>query len=348
MMAGLRKAIVVATHPEDHSCDLVMCDDGSRLTGVPIMAQSASARSGSVDLPEVKKTGDKWDITQRDGQDMEVLVGFMGRGNPIVVGFLYPQISQMTFKDKQRRFSRHQSDVYTTIDGNGNVELYHPSGAFVRIAEEDKLAHEDLEKKNFDESLQLDRNKDKKVAMRMSLGGVVFEIKGGVVTITGKVVVSGDVVAGGVSLTTHTHSGVKKGGDTSGPPVAGSLKNAPSSGDGGGDGGGTGGGSGGGDTFVPQRDAYGNLVQWDGNGNYYVQNQRVVTVDTPNGPVTTVVPDGDKLYTDASGNVLSSVVLPGNNSLYIDANGQLQQSPDTTIAQTVPTGDPLPGNENKG
>jgi len=218
-----RKAIVVACHPEDNSVDLVMCDDGARLSGVPVMAHSASARSGSVDMPEMpSKTGeDKWNITKRHGQDMEALVAVMGRGNPIVVGFLYPQISQMTFKDAKRKFSRHQSDVYHTIDGNGNMELYHPSGAYVRIAE--SLDHEDLEKKNFDENLSLDRNKDKKVGMRVSLGGVKIDIKDGVVTIDAKKVVvpNGDVLAGSVSLKDHIHTGVRSGPNVSGPPVGG-------------------------------------------------------------------------------------------------------------------------------
>lgn len=161
----LRKGIVVDTHPEDHSVDLVLCDDGARLTGVPVLAQSASARSGGVDMPEVPKKADKWDITKRDGQDMEAYVGYMGAGNPVVVGFVYPQVSQMTFEDKKRRFNRHQSDVYTTVTGTGDVELYHPSGVYIRIAEDPK--HENLEGKNFDKSLALDRNTDKKLYVRV-------------------------------------------------------------------------------------------------------------------------------------------------------------------------------------
>ena len=38
-------------------------------------------------------------------------------------------------------------------------------------------------------------------------------------TITGDVVVNGDVVADGVSLKTHIHSGVTTGGDNTGAPV---------------------------------------------------------------------------------------------------------------------------------
>ena len=165
-----RKAIVVDTHPEDHSVDLVMVDDGARLTGVPVLGLGASARSGHVDMPEVPKKGtNKWDITQRNGQDMEAVVGFFGKSNPVVVGFVYPQISQMTFKDSKRRFNRHQSDVYHTIDGNGNMELFHPSGTFVRIAE--TPGHENLERRNFDENMALDRNKNRRVHIHIEMAG---------------------------------------------------------------------------------------------------------------------------------------------------------------------------------
>jgi hypothetical protein len=217
----LRKGIVVASHAKDHSVDLVMSDDGSRIPGVPVLAHSASARTGGVDMPDVPTTAgaNKWDITKRTGQDMEAVVAFFGR-NPVVIGFLYPQISQMTFDDAKRKFTRHQSDVYHTVDGNGNMEMYHPSGAYVRIAED--LEHEDLENKNTDKSLTLDRNKDRQVGMRVKLGGVTIDIKDGEVNITAsKVKVSGDVLAGNVSLRSHTHSGVEAGPSTSGPPVGG-------------------------------------------------------------------------------------------------------------------------------
>ncbi len=242
-----RKAIVVECHPEDNSVDLVMCDDGARLSGVPVMAHSASARSGSVDMPEMpKKTGEsKWDITQRHGQDMEALVAVMGRGNPLVVGFIYPQISQMTFKDPKRKFSRHQSDVYHTIDGNGNFEFYHPCGAYVRIGE--STEHEDLEKKNFDESLKLDRNKERSVKIHLSTkaghayitldpgGDIVIHAEKSVtisgleavninakdINLNGKVNISGGHVKhNGKNIgDTHVHGGVTPGGGESGPPA---------------------------------------------------------------------------------------------------------------------------------
>lgn len=165
---SLRKGIVVATHPEDHSVDLVMADDGSRLVGVQVLTPSGSARTGTVDLPAVPESANKWDITKRNGQDMEALVGFLGR-NPVVVGFLYPQVNQVLSKDPKARYSRHQSDVEWMIDGDGNIQLNHPGGAYVRIGETpDKV---DTAGKNADGNAKADRNTGRKVNVRVGLAG---------------------------------------------------------------------------------------------------------------------------------------------------------------------------------
>lgn len=168
-----RKGIVVATHPEDHSVDLVMVDDGSRLTGVQVMTPSGSSRTGTVDMPEVPERKNKWDITKETGQDMHAIVDYVGR-TPVVTGFLYPQINQMLFKDPKTRVSRHQSDVISIIDGDGNISLQHPGGAFIQIGE--KPEKPELTSKNADSSLKPDRNTGKKVFLRVALAGNVAEL----------------------------------------------------------------------------------------------------------------------------------------------------------------------------
>lgn len=164
----LRTGIIVETHPEDHSADIVMADDGSRLVGVQISTPNGSSRSGVVDLPKITPKGkDKWDITQRTGQDMQALVAFVGR-NPVVVGFLYPQINQMALKDPLARRFRHQSDVETLIDGDGNIQITHPGGTYVRIGENpdaDSLAGK------FADSSSADRNTGKQVSVRVGMAG---------------------------------------------------------------------------------------------------------------------------------------------------------------------------------
>lgn len=248
---ALRKGIVVATHPEDYSVDLVMVDNGERVSGVQVMASNASGRTGSVDLPAVPERKNKWDVTEDTGQDMHAMVDYVGRV-PVVTGFLYPQINQMLFKDPKMKFNRHQSDVMDYIDGKGNFGIIHPSGAFIQVGDKPDLP--DFPKQNADATLVADRNTDTKVYMRISLAGQKVEITlspDGTATMkmekdfnvecknakikasdgiefdtpkahfTGEVTSDGDMKAGNISLQKHKTSGVKGGTDTSDVPVPG-------------------------------------------------------------------------------------------------------------------------------
>lgn len=167
---ALRKAIVVAANPQDHSVDLVMVDNYSRYTGVQVQSHTASSRTGSIDLPDVLPRENKWDISQPGAQEIQALVDFVGRV-PIVTGFIFPQISQMTHDDGKLKYNRHTSDVQTYTDGEGNMGILHPSGAHI-------LLGVDTDPKvkpgaNFDKSSAIDRNTDKKVYLRVALAGNV-------------------------------------------------------------------------------------------------------------------------------------------------------------------------------
>lgn len=243
----MRKGIVVATHPEDHSVDLVMADDGSRLVGVPVMAgPGTSARTGVADLPDVPAKANKWDISQRDGQDMEVLVGTMGL-QPVVVGFLFPQINQVLPKAGGVRVARHRSDVQQALDGDGNFQMTWPNGTYLRVGEApDKAAIPTAD------ASATDRNTGRGMHLRIGLGGgagmitiapdgaVTIEVQQAVtiktpagvtldtpqthikgdVTIDGGVTVAADVVASDISLVNHVHGETMSGPGTSGKPVA--------------------------------------------------------------------------------------------------------------------------------
>ncbi len=169
----LRKGIVVETHPEDYSVDLVMADDGSRMVGVQVLTSNSSTRTGTVDMPKIKPTGNKWDVTKRTGQDMEALVATYD-GHPVVVGFIYPQVSQMTFRDNKFRLFRHQSDVIEMIDGDGNIDLRHPSGMAIRIGQTPD--HYDPKLKNEDKTLVVDRNTEKKPYIRITMADVMAQL----------------------------------------------------------------------------------------------------------------------------------------------------------------------------
>ncbi|EBA6160076.1 hypothetical protein BIW22_20905 [Salmonella enterica] len=167
---SLRKGIVVGVHAEDHAVDLVMIDNYQRLVGVKVQSSTASSRSGSIDLPDVGQRADKWDISDVQGHEVQALVDWAG-SVPIVTGFIFPRKGQMTHTDGKLKYNRHTSDVQTYTDGDGNMGLLHPSGAHITIgtAPDPK----DFTGANFDKSLKVDRNTDKKVYLRVALAGNV-------------------------------------------------------------------------------------------------------------------------------------------------------------------------------
>ncbi|EJG5414277.1 hypothetical protein NAD41_000878 [Salmonella enterica] len=167
---ALRKGIVVGVHPEDHAVDLVMIDNYQRLVGVKVQSPTASSRSGAIDLPDVGDRADKWDISDVQGHEVQALVDWVG-SVPVVTGFIFPRKGQMTHNDAKLKYNRHTSDVQTYTDGTGNMGLLHPSGAHITIgtAPEPK----DFTGANFDKSLKVDRNTDKKVFLRVALAGNV-------------------------------------------------------------------------------------------------------------------------------------------------------------------------------
>jgi hypothetical protein len=156
---------VVAAYPEGLSVD-VLLDDGRRLSNVQVLTPTGSSHTGMIDLPDVGGPIDdkRWDPTAVRDRYVKAMVGFC-RGVPFVAGFLLPQINQITFAEKNRRIVRHASDVYTSIDDAGNIELYHPSGTYLRIGE--AAAHEDLTGDDFDARWAITRNTNKAVYVKL-------------------------------------------------------------------------------------------------------------------------------------------------------------------------------------
>lgn len=171
---GLRKAIVVATYPKDHSCDLIMVDNYARFAGVQVLTASGSARTGSNKIPRVRDRGEnKWVISQQTSQEIMATVDFIGN-SPVVTGFLYPQISQMTFDEDGLEYDRTDSDVIRYTDAEGNTGLLHPSGAYITMGT--KPDRRDFAGANFDKNLVIDRNTETKPYFRIGMAGNVVEL----------------------------------------------------------------------------------------------------------------------------------------------------------------------------
>lgn len=151
----LHRARVVAVHPEDHSVDIVMVADGSRYVGVQVLAPVAATDAGIFDMPVPSPLADKWSQTQPREREVTAIVAMLGF-QPVVLGFMYPQVNGMLFADLERRIMRHASDLYTSIDADANVEVAHPNGSYVRIGTAPD--HEDLTGQDFDGHWKISKN----------------------------------------------------------------------------------------------------------------------------------------------------------------------------------------------
>lgn len=155
----LELARVIESHPESAAVDLFMLRDNRHLAGVPVLSGWAGNDFGATCLGE----------PQNGDRVIFAVVGWMNGDHPVVVGFLYPQVAQVLFEDKERAVWRHPSDVYVSIDADGNTELFHPSGAWFRIGEMPE--HEDLTGKDYDKVWKISRNTDRKVHIHCEIPG---------------------------------------------------------------------------------------------------------------------------------------------------------------------------------
>lgn len=238
---SIKLAKVVAVHPEQHKVDILMLDDGRRVPGVKVMAFDASSSSGYAGLavPDAQAASDPYAAPVRSERDTIAVVGFYGQ-LPIVLGFLPPAISEMLFADADRVMHRTPSDFYHTVDGQGNAEWFHPSGAYIRVATDP--AHEDLKGKDYNAKFNPKRNADKQVHIHIEQAGGVATVDiapdgrititsdpgiditaplttiNGDVQVNGQIESTGDQIAGGVSQINHTHGGIVPGPGSTAPP----------------------------------------------------------------------------------------------------------------------------------
>jgi GpV Apex motif len=156
---GTKIGIVVAVYPEGNSIDVLMPKTGDQLANVQCAAFTGSSNSGVMDLPEIGLPVDntRWNlqIVNNAARVVRAIIQNID-GMPICMGFLLPQLTQMTFQRDNFRVNRHASDVYSTTNGNGDHEWYHPSGTFLRVAA--SPAHEDLTAQDVDKSWKVAQN----------------------------------------------------------------------------------------------------------------------------------------------------------------------------------------------
>jgi hypothetical protein len=163
-MVDLQLGKVVAIHPESHSIDVLILDNRMRLVDVPVLAAGAGTNTGLNDLPIPTPGQDPWAPVSLE-RDVYAVIAMM-TPRSVCLGFIYPDVSQMMF-EAGRRVQRHGSDVYTSVDDLGNVEVFHPSGTYMRIGTDP--AHEDLTGKDYDARWAIKRNVDQPVHVQLQV-----------------------------------------------------------------------------------------------------------------------------------------------------------------------------------
>lgn len=199
----LSLARVVDTHPESHAVDVVLLDDGRRISGVQVLSGSAGGDFGKSDLAVPASTG--YEAKKTGTRDIYGVVAWISE-IPVVIGFLFPQVAQCLFSDKERMVYRHASDAYMTIDGKGNAEFYHPSGAFIRLGTSG--AHEDLTGKDYDKVWKIAKNTGSKVHIHVEQGGGTASLD---IDPAGNIAINH---AGNLSVTTGGAATIEVTGDT--------------------------------------------------------------------------------------------------------------------------------------
>ncbi|RKP44682.1 hypothetical protein D7S86_27005 [Pararobbsia silviterrae] len=190
----------MAVYPQGTSVDIVL-RNGARLANVQVMRGEASDASGRQDLIDVGgPSGEqRWVLTSAFERYVRAVISYIGQV-PICLGFVFPQVSQMTFDRKNFRVDRHGSDVYSTINDSGDIEQYHPSGTFLRIAS--SPTHEDLTGQDFDQQWAIERNTSAAVYVNLTVANA------------GSVVATFEIdPAGNVSLVNAGNLTAKVGGD---------------------------------------------------------------------------------------------------------------------------------------
>lgn len=192
---------VISVHREDNSVDVAFLDSNV-VTQIPVLSSFAGSNFGLVNM-----VGPSYDQTQlakktypdetsntvhadanesQTGRDVYALVlqaegSGLGTAKMYVVGFAYPQVSEMLFPRHEIDDSgalapgaiegefedmllyRHPSDVQTTMDRWGKVSLQHPNGS--RITMGTDTSSVDLIKKDYDKKYELRHNLEKDVSI---------------------------------------------------------------------------------------------------------------------------------------------------------------------------------------
>ncbi len=168
--ATIRLARVTYAHPGAQKFEAIFLDTGDYVRDVQVMTPYGGTDFGyTTGVPFPDEEGHDPNMTENDA-DVRHIVAVIAclQGMNICLGYLYPQITQMAFtrSDKNRLIERHPSDTYRTIADDGDMDLVHPGGAYIRMGEGE--SPDTLEGRDYDGVWKIKRNKDKSVTITLA------------------------------------------------------------------------------------------------------------------------------------------------------------------------------------
>ena len=249
-----KQARVVGTHPDQRRIDVVTLDRGIRINGVQVAVGACSSDSGVWNMPDTSgvSAAAAAGLSTDGTRNVVALIAPMDGGGWVAMGFTYPNGGQLSFTEQNRHLDRHPTGAYTTVAPDGSIEIWHPSGAYLRIG---TGAHQPLASVTGPEWVEPAKATDPTFTIATDQWSLVVQPNGAGlltmpqgltidanVTINGNLAVDGngspgtiaatgninssetvtgstDVVGGGKSLKGHVHTGVQSGDQDSGPPA---------------------------------------------------------------------------------------------------------------------------------
>lgn len=144
----LRLGRITKVWHESRTADVLILDGSGP---APVLRVPVLTDPDTWNVPDVEHSGTDAGTGARE---LFCALAPLGIGRWAIVGFLPAAKRPSMFADG-RNMTRKSNGAYVTSDKNGNMELYHPSGTFVRIG---TPGHESLLGKDLDEQFDIPAN----------------------------------------------------------------------------------------------------------------------------------------------------------------------------------------------
>lgn len=162
-----RMVRVAYVWPGAQTFDGVAMDTGDYIRSIQVLSPYAGTDfgfTGGIPSPESEGWEENKEIDPNKRDIVGIVINIKGR--PVCLGFCYPQVTHLAFTkeaDKNRLIERHTSDVYRSISDEGDMDIVHPSGAWIRIGKGEDP--DDLTGRDFDHRWHLKHNKSNKISI---------------------------------------------------------------------------------------------------------------------------------------------------------------------------------------